>query len=451
MNKIIKKGIFMFNRKDLIKLIIPLIIEQFLMITIGMSDTIMVASVGETAVSGVSLVDSINILLINIFSALATGGAVISAQFLGRNDYKNANIAAKQLLLVTTFLSLFIMIICIFAKKAILNMIFGNVEAAVMKNALTYFYISSFSYPFIAIYNAGAALFRSMGNTKVSMMTSLFMNIVNISINAVLIFGFHMGVAGAAIGSLVSRFLSAIIVITLLKNDTNKIYIHSFIKLDFNFAMIKNILSIGIPNGIENGMFQIGKILVQGLIASFGTVSIAANAVASSIANFAIIPGIAVGLAMITVVGQCVGANNYEDAKKYMIKLTGISYAVLGILNFIVIFAAPLLVGIFQLLPETAHIAIQLIVYHSICCILIWSAAFTFPNGLRASNDVKFTMLTSTFSMWAFRIGFSYLIGQTMGLGVLGVWIAMTIDWLFRAIIFIIRFISGKWKNHQII
>lgn len=441
----------MFNRKDLMKLIIPLIVEQFLMITIGMADTIMVASVGETAVSGVSLVDSINILLINIFSALATGGAVISAQFLGRNDYKNANVAAKQLLLVTTFLSIGIMIICIFAKKAILNMLFGNVETAVMKNALTYFYISSLSYPFIAVYNAGAALFRSMGNTKISMMTSLFMNVVNISINAALIFGFHMGVAGAAIGSLVSRFLSAIIVIALLKNASNKIYIHSLTKLDFNFSMIKNILSIGIPNGIENGMFQIGKILVQGLIASFGTVSIAANAVAASIANFAIIPGMAVGLAMITVVGQCVGANNYPEAKKYIIKLTGISYAVLGSLNFVVLFAAPFLVSIFQLLPETAQIATQLIVYHSICCILIWPAAFTFPNGLRAANDVKFTMLTSTFSMWVFRIGSSYLIGQTMGLGVLGVWIAMTIDWLFRMIAFIIRFISGKWKNHQII
>lgn len=441
----------MFTRKDLARLIIPLIVEQFLMITIGMADTIMVASVGEAAVSGVSLVDSINILLINIFSALATGGAVISAQFLGRNDFKNATVAAKQLLLVTTFLSFVIMIVCVFGRTAILNLLFGNVETAVMNNSLTYFYISALSYPFIALYNAGAALFRSMGNTKVSMMTSLFMNVVNISVNGVLIFIFHMGVAGAAMGSLVSRFLSAVIIIALLKNNTSKIKIQSLFKLDFNFSMIKNILSIGVPNGIENGMFQIGKILVQGLIASFGTIAIAANAVAGSIANFAIIPGMAMGLAMLTVVGNCIGAGDYDQAHKYIIKLTGLSYAILGSLNFIILFIAPYLVGVFQLLPETAKIAEELIIYHSICCILIWSAAFTTPNGLRAANDVKFTMLTSTFSMWVFRIGLSYFLGRTLDLGVLGVWIAMTIDWLFRVIAFMIRFFSGKWKNHQLI
>lgn len=441
----------MFTRKDLIRLIIPMIVEQFLMLTIGISDTVMVATVGEAAVSGVSLVDSINILLINIFSALATGGSVVCAQFLGREDDKNANVAAKQLILVTGFLSIVIMAVCLLGRVWLLKTIFGNVDADVMRNSLIYFSISAISYPFIALYNAGAALFRSMGNSKVAMATSFIMNIINISVNAILIFGFHMGVAGAAIGSLISRAFSAFIVIFLLKSKKNRVYIQSFRKIEVNFLVIKNILSVGVPNGIENGMFQIGKILVQGLIASFGTVAIAANAVANSTVGLAVIPGMAIGLAMITVVGRCVGAGDYNQAKMYMIKLTKLTYLIMGALNILFFFGAPYIVSIFQLLPETEETAKQLIMWHSFWCIFLWPAAFTFPNGLRAANDVKFTMLGSTFSMWVFRIASSYLLGRYFGLGVLGVWIAMTIDWAFRILLFMIRFFSGKWKEHQLI
>lgn len=441
----------MFTRKALCLLIIPLVIEQILAVTIGMADTVMVARVGEAAVSGISLVDTINVLLINIFSALATGGAVVSSQYLGRQDSKKACVAAKQLLWAIFILSSIIMVAALLFRNALLDLIFGHIEADAMSHARTYFWLSAISYPFLAIYNSGAALFRTMGNSKVSMLTSLLMNIINISGNAILIFGFNMGVAGAGTASLLSRATGAVIMVILLRNGMNPIHVRDPWKPQFNFAMIKNILKIGVPNGMENGMFQIGKILVQGLIASFGTAAIAANAVANNLANIQILPGAAIGLAMITVVGRCVGAHDYKQAKIYAIKLMKITYLSMFALDLFLLAIAMPLIHFYRLSPEATSTAWELIVCHTVCAILIWPSAFTLPNALRAAGDVKFTMFTSIFSMWAFRIGLSYVLGAWCQMGVLGVWIAMIIDWIFRAIFFVQRFLREKWKHRQVI
>lgn len=441
----------MFTRKDLYKLILPLVVEQLLAVTIGMADTVMVASVGEAAVSGISLVDSINILLINIFSALATGGAIIAAQYIGREDRGNACVAAKQLLLAATAVSLFIMAACLIWQRPLLGTIFGQTEALVMQNANTYFLLSALSYPFLAVYNSGAALFRAMGNSKVSMFTSVVMNVINISGNAMLIYGFHLGVAGAGIASLVSRATGAVIMFVLLQNRRNLIHIEKIWRLEFKPQMVKNILRIGVLNGLENGMFQVGKILVQSLIASFGTVAIAANAVANNIASVAQIPGAAIGLGMITVVGQCVGARDYQQAKKYTLKLTGAAYVTMISLNLVVLVLLNTLVGFFNLSATGASLAREVMLWQIVCSSLLWPASFTLPNGLRASNDVKFTMLVSIFSMWVFRIGFSYLLASFFQMGLLGVWIAMYVDWICRIVFFMVRFFRGKWMNKQII
>ena len=280
----------MFSRKQLIKLILPLVVEQFLAMTIGIADTLMVATCGEAAVSGISLVDSINILLINIFSALATGGAIVCSQYIGKEQPENARKAAKQLVLITAILSVAIMIACLLSQRGLLRVLFGSIEDAVMDNAVTYLFLSALSYPFIAVYNAGAALFRSMGNSKISMYASLMMNIVNVGGNALLIFQFNMGVAGAGLASLISRILAAVFVLYLLRSKKNLIRIENWLHWKPNFGMIKNILRIGIPTGLENGMFQIGKILVASLIASFGTASITANAVANSASSLVFVP-----------------------------------------------------------------------------------------------------------------------------------------------------------------
>ena len=443
----------MFSKQDLKRLIWPLVIEQLLAVTIGMADTVMVSNCGEAAVSGVSLVDSVNVLLINIFSALATGGAIVASQYLGRDDLKNANGAAKQLLLSVGALSTLLALGALAGNHAVPNAIFGTAEADVMENCYVYFFWSALSYPFLGVYNGGAALFRAMGNSKVPMRTSIIMNLVNICGNAILIFGFNMGVAGAAIATLVARALGAFLMIFLLHSkphQQDKIHLETLRIFHFDWSMIRKILGIGIPNGLENGMFQIGKILVQGLIASFGTVAIAANAVANSVAMLPQIPSIAIGLAMVTVVGQCVGAGEYRQAKKYVWRLTALSYLCITVLSLLEIAGAWLLVGFYSLSAEASAMAVEIIVVNAVATILIWPASFTLPNGLRAAGDVRFTMVVSVVSMWAFRIGFSYVLAQGLHMGLLGVWCAMFTDWFVRTLLLGGRYLSNKWMGKAV-
>lgn len=441
----------MFSKKQLARLIWPLIVEQFLAVAIGMADTVMVTSCGEAAVAGVSLVDSINVLLINIFSALATGGAILASQYIGRQDKEQANVAAKQLILVTAVISLLVMGGCLLTNRQLLHMVFGDAEAVVMGHSEIYFFWSALSYPFLALYNAGAALFRAMGNSRISMFTSLLMNALNIGGNALLIYGLKMGVAGAAIASLISRFAGAVILLILLRLRPRLIRLDSLIRLGFHPRMIRQILGVGVPNGLENGMFQIGKILVQRLITALGTASISANAVANTVAALPQIPGAAISLAMITVVGQCIGAGEPEQAKRYTLRLTGLAYASMSVLCILEVVLATPIVGCFHLFDHTAELTRQLLIYHGITCLIMWPASFVLPNGLRAAGDVRFTMLVSVFSMWVFRIGFSYLLVETLHMGVLGVWMAMTIDWLVRLTVFTIRLFTGGWRNKHLI
>lgn len=441
----------MFSRKQLQMLIIPLVIEQFLAMAVGAADTVMVSSCGEAAVSAVSLVDSINILLINIFSALATGGAVVASQYLGRQDVDSARTSAKQLIYSVSILSVLVMIVSLIFRRPILSGVFGSIEKEVMDNALTYFWLSAASYPFLAIYNGGAALFRSMGNSKVSMLVSLLMNLVNICGNAILIFGFGMGVAGAATASLVSRMLAAVIMLVLLRNRRHALCVRDLLHVKFHFGMIRSILRVGVPNGVENGIFQVGKILVSSLVASFGTTAIAANAIGNTLSSVECIPGSAIGLAMITVVGQCVGAGDYKQARHYTTLLLKLAYGAMLVTNLLAIIFSGTLVGLFNLTPETAVVARQLLIIHSGMGILLWPASFTLPNALRAAGDAKFTMVVSMASMWIFRIGMSFLLGSFLGLGVVGTWIAMTIDWVVRVIFFAWRYKGNRWEQKKLI
>ncbi len=440
----------MFTNKQLRQLIIPLIIEQLLSVTVGMADSIMIASVGEAAVSGVSLVDTVMVLMINIFAALATGGAVVAGQFIGHRREEDACRAADQLVIFTLILSVGVMAVMYAGQNLILNGVFGSIEADVMGHAKTYLLIVTASIPFIALYNCGAALFRSMGNSKISMQTSMMMNAINITGNAVLIFGLKLGVAGAAIPTLVSRIAAAALIMALLRRQNQQVHISKPFSWKPDRRMIQKILHIGVPNGLENSMFQLGKILVLSLVATFGTASIAANAVSNTIAMFQILPGMAVGFAILTVVSQCVGANDYEQAKIYTKKLIKLVYICMVGMNILVVAALPFIIKIYNLSELTGRITTQIIIYHALCCVTIWPMSFSMPNTLRASNDVRFTMVISIISMWTFRIAFSYLLGQFLGMGVFGVWVAMTIDWLFRAICFTVRYIKGKWKLQRI-
>lgn len=435
----------LFTNKDLRKLIIPLIIEQFLTVLVGMADIVMVSQTGEAAISAVSLVDTINVLLINIFAALATGGAVVAGQFLGHKSRQEACSVANQLLIFALICSTIVMGLTIGFHDIILHGVFGKISSDVMSAARIYLLITALSIPFIAIYNAGAALFRAMGNSKITMIVTFIMNVINVGGNAILIFGFHMGVAGVAIPTTVSRMIAAIIIVVMLFNEKRDITLKGFFRFKLNGAIIKKILYIGVPNGLENSMFQLGKIVVLSLVATFGTSAIAANAVGNTIATFQTIPGMAIGMAMVSVTAQCVGAQDYEQVRYYFKKLMKIAYTAMIFVNVIVVALLPLLVKLYHLGTETAGIARWIITFHAVCACLIWPLSFSIPNTLRAANDVKFCLVLSAISMWAVRIAPSYILARNFGLGVKGVWIAMVMDWCVRAVFFVIHYKREKW------
>lgn len=440
---------YLFSNSDLRKLIGPLIVEQLLLIVVGLVDSIMVASVGEAAVSAVSLVDTIMVLITQVFIALGTGGAVVAGQFLGQKNEEKSCEASDQLMLFLLVSSIGIMILGYLLKYFILYKVFGKLEADVMGFANIYLLIVFLSIPAIAIYNGAAALFRTMGNSKVTMKISILMNSVNFIGNAILIYGLKMGVVGAAIPTVFSRYLAAIIAFYLIRNQDLQIHISKKMCFRFNKTLIKRILYIGIPNGLENSMFQLGKIVVLNLVASFGTAAIAANAVSNCLALFQIVPGMAIGQAdLAVVVSQCVGADDEYQTKYYTKKMLKLSYIGIIITNIFIFLALNLILDVYNLSEGTAQMTKQIIIYHGVMAMLIWPLSFMIANTLRASNDVKFCMIVCIFSMWIFRIGFSYIIGKYMGLGVFGVWVAMTTDWVVRSIFFVWRYLSGKWKVH---
>ena len=441
----------MFSQRFLFMLIVPLIAEQFLAITIGMADTMMVASVGEVAVSSVSIVDNITHLIVQLFASFATGGAVVASQYLGRKDQVSANDAAKQLFILSLSVATLLLIICMPIRKGIISLIFGSIEADVLLNSTTYFKYILLSLPFLASYNACAALFRSMGNSKVSLIVSALMNVTNIVGNAYFIFGLNMGVAGAGLATLLSRILSATIMVILISNKKNIIFINKVWKFEWHWNKVKKILQIGIPTGVEGSIFHIGRLLVQNFIATFGTVALAANAIANSVSSLANIPGRAINMASITIIGQSLGAKRPDQAVFYGKRLLFLSYGAIALLTIPLFIVAPSIVQIFNLSAEASIIASNIIRTTMVACLVIWPFSFTIPNFLRAAGDVKYTMVVSMFSMWVFRVGFSYLLSFYMGFGVYGVWFGMYIDWLCRGILYFIRFVRGKWKTKKVI
>ena len=442
----------LFTRRQLTALLLPLIAEQALSVTIGLADTLMVSSVGEAAVSGVSLVDTFNTLMIQVMSALATGGAVVTSQYIGHREPKNAKAAAAQILFVLASFSLVVAAVVAVGRHAILRGIFGSIDADVMRYAETYFLLSALSYPFIGLYNAGAALFRAQGNSKVSMMSSLVMNVVNIGGNAILIFGFGMGVLGAALASLVSRAIACIAVLFLLQKPGCMLRIEGLAALRPNGRLIQRILRVGIPAGIENGMFQIGKLSVSSLTSTLGTAAIAANAVANTTTTFLNIPANAVGMDALTVVGQCLGAGEKEQAVYYSRRLLLTAYCGAWVMNLSAfLFANRFAISLFNLSPEAQTMALQVMVWFNFVSLFFWPSSFTLPNILRAAGDARFTMAVSILSMWVFRVGFCYVMVLGFHGRLLSIWMGMFLDWVFRSLCFYLRFRRGSWLEQSVI
>lgn len=436
----------MFSNKTLKKLILPLIIEQILIMAVGVADTVMVSYAGEVAISGVGLVDMFNNLIITVLAAIDAGGAIIVSQYIGNKDRKNANKASSQLLTITIVIATVIMLGCLVFHRILLSTFFGAIEMDVMKAATTYFLISAISFPFLGVYNSAAALYRSMEKTRTTMYVSILMNIINVVGNYIGVFILHAGVAGVAVPTLISRIVAAIIMFALSLNSSNLVYVKIKNVFAWNQEMISRILKIAVPNGIENGLFTLGRVLVTSIVALFGTSQIAANSVAGSIDQIAVVVVNAINLGIVVVVGQCIGANDYEQAKYYIKKLMKISYIVTGIIGSAVILLLPWILNLYSLSSEARNLTFILVIMHNIMATALHPTAFVLPNGLRAAGDVKFSMVVGIVSMILFRLGAAVLFGIIFNLGIIGVWIAMGSDWLCRSVCFVIRFIKGKWR-----
>lgn len=443
----IDRSHYLYSNNDLKKLIFPLVLEQTLAITVGMADAMMISSAGDAAISGVSLVDMLNMLIFSVLSAVATGGAVIVGQNLGAKKLDDAKKAACQVIFTVFVLSTVFMLLAHIFKEQLLSLFFGKIEPDVRSAALTYLVISAFSFPFLGVYNACAALFRNMGKTSTTFTVSVIGNVINVIGNALCIFVFKMGVAGVAIPTLISRIVMAAILLTLLHNKKHEVCV-SFKGFAVDFGVIKQILYIGIPGGIENGIFQLGRVLVMSIVSEFGTESTAAMGVANTLGGMGCIVGQAMNLAMIAVIGKCVGANDKEQIRYYLKKLLAITYISTAVINtLILVFLDYILMLYSGLGSEARSIAYVLVMIHDGLAIFLWPVSFVLPNMLRACNDVKFPMIVSIASMFIFRIGFSYILGIHFGMGAVGVHLAMIIDWICRIIFFTARYFSKRWEK----
>lgn len=441
----------LFSNQELKAMIVPLFLEQLLVMLVGLADTLVVSHVGEAAVSGVSLVNQFNTIFIYLFTAFATGGAVIISQYIGGKEKDSAGEAASQLLLFSTVFSVVTALLVLIGNEAILRLLFGKVEASVMQACITYLRISAYSYPALAIYNAGAAVYRSLGKTSTTMYLSVASNVINVVGNIIGVFVLKAGVAGVAYPSLIARIFSAAAITALCFREKNEVVYRSKWIFRWDGSMMGRILSIAVPNGMENGIFQLVKVALSSIVALFGTYQIAANGVAQSIWSLAALAGVAMGPAFITVIGQCMGSRDADGADYYFKKLTRITLLISSVWNLFIFLLTPLFMRAYALEPETKQLVVWLVLIHNVFNAAAYPFSGALSNGLRAAGDVKFTMYVSIASTIAGRLLLSYVLGIVFDMGVIGIAIAMVCDWIIRAVIFYLRQRSGKWKTFQVI
>ena len=441
----------MFSNKMIAGILIPVVLEQLLNSIMGTADTMMVSNIGSAAISAVSLVDSINILVIQAFSALAAGGAIVCSQYIGQQNKKMANESARQVLFIITAISIAVSVLCLGFKKPLLRLIFGSVEADVMRASETYFFYTAISFPFIAAYDSAASIFRAQENTKGPMLISMISNAMNIVGNAIMIWIFHMGVAGAAISTLVSRIFCAVVVLIQLRKDRQPIVVRAYLKIRPDWAMIRRILGIGIPSGVENSMFQLGKLAIQSTVSTLGTTAIAAQAMTNMLEMLNGTAVIGVGIGLMTVVGQSLGAGKKDEAVYYMKKLMIFSEVFLIACCAVVYVLARPITMIGGMEAKSAEMCLDMMFWITIVKPIVWMFAFIPAYGMRAAGDVKFSMITSCITMWIFRFCLCVYLIRVCGMGPMAVWIGMFTDWTVRAIVFGLRFKSGKWMEHKVV
>ena len=441
----------MFSRSDLVKLMIPVILEQFLTALMGTVDTVMIGNVGASAMSAVSLVDSINVLIIQVFSALTAGGAILCAQYKGKQDKNGARHSAEQLILSVTVISVILSIIFLIVRNPLLRGVFGSVDKDVMADSRIYFFYTVLSYPFIALFDAGSSIFRAQENTRLPLRISLAANMINIVGNTIGIFVLKMGVAGAAIPTLISRIAAAVMVLIFLAKPSNFISVNKYARIRPDGDTMRRILSIGVPSGIENSMFQFGKLAVQSTVSTMGTIAIAAQAMTNSLEAMNGIAGMGVGIAMMTVVGECIGSGRKDEAVYYIKRMTFDAEIIVSASCLLFFVLTRPITSLAGMEPASADMCYHMMCWISVVKPIVWTLSFIPAYGMRASGDVKFPMTVSCISMWVSRVALCIFLVRRFGFGPMAVWIGMFTDWTVRAVCFSLRFHSRKWLNHKLI
>lgn len=441
----------LFSNADLKKLIIPLTLEQILFMLVGIADTLMVSALGEEAMSGVSLINILEYFMYTVMSAICSGGGIVISQYIGAKNNLLAKKTANQLLSLALAIAVVLSAIGLYYHQEFLHLLYGNVDAGVMQAADTYFLIAVCSIPCIAVHQACSAMFRSMNETKIPLYTVIVLNITNIIGNYLAVYVLHAGVYGVALATVLARVVGNALMLFLSLQTKYVLHINLPELLTFDSFLTRKILSISIPNSIENGLFAAGKVVMTSIVALFGTTQTAANAVSNTYQISAIFVVNAINMAMLTVVGQCVGANEYEQAKCYVKKLLKLSFWSTAALSVLVIMAMPLTLDFYHISAETQKLVIILVILHNVAATILQPLCFNLPNAIRAAGDVGFTMRAGIGSMLIFRLGVAYIAGILLNYQILGVWFAMVADWLVRAILFTYRWKSGVWKNYRIV
>ena len=443
----------LFTNRALVNLTIPIIIDALLAILAGTVDAAMVSSAGEAAVSAVSLVDAINILFISVFSSLAVGGSVVTAQYIGSRNYEKAKTSANQLLYAATFIASSLMAVLLSFHGSLLKLIYGGIEERVYTNAKTYFFITLLGYPFLAIGSSSGAVLRSMGKNRQAVTITIISNACNVAGNALLIYGFDLGIAGAAISTTFSRFVFAALGLMLAHNKKLPARFQKLLHFRLDWDVMRRVLRIGLTNGMEGGLFYVGKLLIATLVSSFGTIAIAADSVSQTINNLGWTIVGSFGTVMLTVVGQCIGAGELEQAKAYVKKLlTAATVAMVTVFGCIFLLRHQV-VKLFDFGPEALDLAGYYTGFSALASIFsLYAFSFVPLNAFRAAGDIRYSVTLSISSMFAFRVALCFLLNAIFPqMGLLCVYTGMWIDWAFRSVMNMFRYRSGKWLRKKLI
>ncbi len=478
METVEKRRYTLFTGKQLFWLIVPIVIEQIFSTSLGFFDSILVSNihaaeaVRSNASNAVGNVDYINNLIIQLFSAFATGGSIVTSQALGAGDNDLANKLAKQLLMLVICVALGVAGLCLLLNRPIIRLFYGHVDPTTFGYQQTYFYVTALSFPFIGLFNACAALLRAQRKSLVTMTSAAISCGVNVALDALFMYVLNLGVLGAGLATLFCRAVPALFMLTLLGREGNLVRVRLWGPFRFDGAMLRRILRIAIPSGVESALFQLGKLMtntfVNAGVYATGAKSLTAlneagetisvniqangNAIANQINNFASVVGGGVGTSCLTVIGQSVGSGDLGQVKHYMRRMFLISYLANGLCVGLILSLVPVISQLYGYTAEAKAIGQSCLYLCLMFQFFTYPLSFTTPGILKATSDVKYVMYCAVFSMFVMRVGLAFLLTTDRipglpQLGAMGYWIGMCSDWVLRSVLFLSRLLSGRWKK----